>query len=378
MTSPTLGGLAPADFLRRYWQKKPLLIRGAFPGFRDPVTPGELAGLACEDGAESRLVMERGGGRPWRVFHGPQKAARLRRLPKSHWTLLVQGVDRWVPGAAALLEPFRFIPDWRIDDVMVSFAPRGGSVGPHVDSYDVFLLQGKGRRRWRVDARAAADFRPGLELRILKTFRPQKEWVLGPGDMLYLPPGVGHHGVALEDCLTYSVGFRAPSAADLLAAAVPRLAARPRLYRDPALRPAREPGEIPRAAVQAFVELVKKEVDGLRGEDFARLLGEHLTEPKDSVAGRPVAPSALRARLARGGRLARVPGSRLAFIRRGAAAELFADGRAYALPRRLAWAAPFLTREKSFGAAALGARLKDGDFLRLLAELTGAGVFEWE
>src|SRR4051812_20292918 len=202
-----LGKVTPAQFLKQYWQKKPLLVRGAFPGFRDPVTPDQLAGLALEDDVDSRLVMERGGKKPWEVTLGPQRAAKLRGLPRSHWTLLVQGVDRYVPGVAALLEPFRFIPDWRVEDIMISFAPQAGTVGPHIDSYDVFLIQGQGRRRWQLDPAAGGALRPGLDLRILKQFTAKQDWVLEPGDMLYLPPDLAHHGTALEDCLTYSVGF---------------------------------------------------------------------------------------------------------------------------------------------------------------------------
>lgn len=373
------GGFDPGRFLRRHWQKRPLLVRGAFPGFRDPITPGELAGLACEEDVESRLVMERGGGRPWRVFPGPQKADRLRRLPPTHWTLLVQGVDRLAPAVAELMEPFRFIPDWRLDDVMISFAPRGGSVGPHVDSYDVFLLQGKGRRRWRIDRRASADFRPGLDLRILKDFRPEEEWVLEPGDMLYLPPGVGHHGVALEDCLTYSIGFRAPSVMDLLAAAVPRLAQEKspgRLYRDPGLRPARHPGEIRPGALRGLWRLVEDNLRGLRGPAFGRLAGEVLTEPKEPAVppGRAWTAAALGARLEKGAALERSPGSRLAFIRRGGKAELFADGRRFPLDRGLAFAAPLLADARRLPAAALAPHLRKPGFLELLTELANAGT----
>lgn len=377
-----LGNLTPAQFLKRYWQKKPLLVRGAFPAFRDPVTPDELAGLSCEEDVESRLVMERGGAKPWQVTHGPQKAARLRRLPRSHWTLLVQGVDKFIPGVAALLDPFRFIPDWRVDDVMVSFAPRGGGVGPHVDSYDVFLLQGQGRRRWRVDTSTDGALRPGMDLRLLKKFRVEEEWVLAPGDMLYLPPGVGHHGVAAEECLTYSIGFRAPNAMELLAAALPRLArsgASDARYRDPGLRPSRSPGEIPRAALGELRSLLERGLRGLGREDFSVLAGELLTEPKGAAPeGKAVEPDALRVRLKKGAVLVRATGSRLVFIRNGASTDIFADGRRYPLNPRLAFAAPLLTGRRRFPAGALSERLGDRDFIRLLAALTGAGVFDLE
>jgi 50S ribosomal protein L16 3-hydroxylase len=370
----------PARFLRDVWQRRPLLVRGAFPGFRDPVTPEDLAGLACREDVESRLVMERGGAKPWQVTFGPQRAASLRRLPSSHWSLLVQGVDRWVPGVAALLDSFRFIPDWRVDDVMVSFAPRGGGVGPHTDSYDVFLLQGKGRRRWRIDTRAAEDFKPGLDLRILKSFRPEREWVLEPGDMLYLPPGVAHEGVALEDCLTYSVGFRAPSGAELLAAALPRLGRNGGgRYRDPSLNPARFPGEISSKTVEEMRRLLASSLRTLGKADFGALVGELVTETKEGPADeKPVDGPLLRAALKKGGSLARSPGSRLAFLRRGASVDLFADGRRYPLGPGLAFAGPLLTDRRVLPAAVLNPHMKKPAFAGLLAALAAAGVFRVE
>jgi RimJ/RimL family protein N-acetyltransferase len=190
-----LGGLSPAQFLRRHWQKKPLLVRGAFPGFADPLSPEALAGLACEDDVESRLVLERGGGPPWRVRVGPQSPARLRRLPATHWTLLVQGVDRLVPAVAALALPFRFVPDWRIDDVMVSFAPRFGSVGPHVDSYDVFLLQGRGRRRWAIDAHDRLI--GGVELDQIDWRNRSAALAVWIGDRAYRQRGCGSDAMGL-------------------------------------------------------------------------------------------------------------------------------------------------------------------------------------
>lgn len=255
-----LGKLSIDAFLQRYWQKKPLLVRGAFPGFRDPVQPEDLAGLACEDGVESRLV--RGSGKRWSVAWGPQPETAFAELPETRWTLLVQEVNRWVPEAAALLEPFSFLPNVRVDDVMVSYAVPGGSVGAHLDSYDVFLIQGQGERRWQWHTKPTVDrtFVDGLDLRILRSFTPDEDEVLGPGDMLYLPPGFAHHGVAETPCLTYSVGFRAPSLAEIWAAFAVTAARRAphELLVDPALAPAENPGAIPPALLQNIRAMVRK------------------------------------------------------------------------------------------------------------------------
>ena len=245
-----LSGLDPKRFLARTWQRRPMVIRGAFPGFVDPLTADELAGLATEADVRSRLVRERRGRKPWQVEHGPFTAERLSGLPAAGWSLLVSEVDHFVEGAARLLDAFNFIPHWRLDDLMVSFAPPGGSVGPHVDSYDVFLIQGQGRRRWRIARDFSRDLIAGADLRVLKNFAAEQEWVLEPGDLLYLPPGVAHHGIAIEPCLTYSVGFRAPAQRDLLLdllALHPEVVAElagEQLYADPGLTCQVDPAEI--------------------------------------------------------------------------------------------------------------------------------------
>jgi len=378
-----LGGLSPTRFLQRHWQKQPLLVRQAFPGFVDPLTPDELAGLACEPEVESRLVMERGPSRRWQLFHGPQDPRRLRRLPRSRWTLLVQEVDKHLPAVAALLEPFDFVPRWRLDDVMVSFAPRGGTVGPHVDSYDVFLVQGRGRRRWQVGARGPADFRPGLDLRILKRFRPEAEWLLEPGDMLYVPPGVAHHGVSLEDSLTYSVGFRAPSRVDVLLRVLERVVNGTdgeRRYEDPDLRPAARPGEIGPDALRRLRSVVEAETSRVMSADFARLMGELLTEPKGAPPrplGRRLAPSELHRRLRGGRRLAPAAASRTAFVRRGRAALLFVDGRTHELLPELAGLAPLVTSGRALSADELRPWLSRHAARELLAALVDCGALEW-
>ncbi|MDI9245698.1 cupin domain-containing protein [Marinobacter sp. CHS3-4] len=212
------GGLSVTEFLQEYWQKKPKVIRQAFPGFQSPVSAEELAGLACEEAVESRIVIEDDGGKPWQLHNGPFPPDRFSHLPESHWTLLVQGLDHWVPDVADLLNHFRFIPNWRLDDIMASYAPVGGSVGPHFDQYDVFLLQAEGQRTWHFGGRCdeTSPRVEGTPLRILKDWAPEETVTLNPGDMLYLPPGIGHHGIADNDCITLSIGFRAPTVDDLL------------------------------------------------------------------------------------------------------------------------------------------------------------------
>jgi 50S ribosomal protein L16 3-hydroxylase len=377
-----LGGLTPKSFLKRYWQKRPLLVRGAFPGFQDPLGAEELAGLACEDGVESRLVLVRGGRRPFHVVPGPQDERRLRRLPATHWTLLVQGVDRQVSAVARLRDRFRFVPDWRIDDVMVSFASPFGSVGPHLDSYDVFLLQGRGRRRWRVQLRPDPALRAGLDLRVLRRFEADGDWVLEAGDMLYVPPGIAHHGVALEDSLTYSIGFRAPSHAELLAGALQRRLRRMPAslrYADPGLGPTRQPGEIDRTTIARLRRIVARELAGLVGPDLERAFGELLTEAKDAGPlrrPRRLSPAALGRRIVNGGALVRSDASRIAFVRRRGGTDLFVDGQTLALSRPLAFAAPLLTGPPRLDGLALRPHLEAPGFLELVADLVNRGAFE--
>jgi 50S ribosomal protein L16 3-hydroxylase len=288
-------GIDPQSFMRRYWQRKPLLVRGAFPGFRDPLTPREVMALAGSDETVSRLVQRRGS--QWRVEHGPIPAARFKQLPRRAWTVLVQDINHVSAAARDILARFDFIPHARIDDVMVSYAVAGGGVGPHVDSYDVFLLQGRGRRRWQVSRNADPAFIPGLDLRILRRFTPETEWVLEAGDMLYLPPGVAHNGIAESECLTWSIGFRAPSdrevAAGFLDVLEDRIDANGR-YGDPGTAPTRHPGEIPPAMVAHFERALARSLRWTRREvrDFA---GRFLSEPKQNAFFRPPRPALARA-----------------------------------------------------------------------------------
>ena len=274
-------GEAGADvFLQEYWQQKPLLIRQALTGYISPISPDELAGLALEEEVESRLVV--GGVNKWSLRHGPFTEQDFLDLPQQDWTLLVQAVDLWVPQMQQLLELFAFLPPWRLDDVMVSFACPGGSVGPHFDQYDVFLLQVEGTRRWQIGGQCdgSTPLKSDCQIRVLESFSSREEWLLEPGDMLYLPPGIAHWGVAESECLTYSIGFRSPNIADLLADLAVELMAQgyDAHYRDPAMSQALAGPDI----AQAFVAQAKQQLwqaidnDDLIGDWFARFM----TAPK--------------------------------------------------------------------------------------------------
>jgi len=285
-----LGGLSASAFMRRHWQKKPLVVRAAFAEKEElpRLDRTLLFGLAARDDVESRLVV-RAGAR-WSVRHGPLARRALPALAAPRWTLLVQGVDLHDDAAHRLLRRFRFIGDARLDDVMCSFATDGGGVGPHVDSYDVFLLQTAGRRRWRIGRAGGARLRDGLPLKILADFAPSEEWLLEPGDMLYLPPGWGHDGVAVGECVTASIGFRAPLGADLAADMIERIAdaarEKPagatarggRRYRDAGSAAADRPARIP-PALQQFADDAVERLVADRAER-SRALGETLSEPK--------------------------------------------------------------------------------------------------
>lgn len=296
MDEAPLGDLSPKEFLRCHWQKRPLLVRGALPGFRGVIERRALFALAGRDDAESRLIERRRGGRVkeagrWRVTHGPVARARLDELEASgarDWTLLVNGVNGHRAEAERLLRRFSFVPQARLDDVMVSYAAPGGGVGPHVDSYDVFLVQGAGRRRWRLARKRPFRMLPGAPLKLIDGFEADEEVVLSPGDLLYLPPGWGHDGVALEPCFTCSVGFRAPRAAELGAAFLDYLHERglpDAGYRDPGLRPAAHPAQLP----ASLVDFAARGLARIRWgrADVTAFLGRYLSTPKPEVVFRP-------------------------------------------------------------------------------------------
>jgi 50S ribosomal protein L16 3-hydroxylase len=284
---PLLGGLSPSRFMQRHWQRKPLLVRGAMPGVQPPLARADLFELAAVEGVESRLVEQGQGG--WKMRRGPFARRALPPTGRPGWTLLVQGLDLHVEAAHALLRQFRFVPEARLDDLMVSYATDGGGVGPHFDSYDVFLLQVQGRRRWRYGKQKDLRLQPGVPLKILERFEPEHDEVLEPGDMLYLPPRYAHDGIAQGECQTCSIGFRAPARSELARDLLQRLAdeaghdegENPLLYRDAGQPAVATPGLIPpdleRFAAEAL-QRVLADRDAL-----PRTLGESLSEPKSNV-----------------------------------------------------------------------------------------------
>jgi 50S ribosomal protein L16 3-hydroxylase len=310
MEEALLGGLSPQAFLRRHWQKRPLLVRHALPGWRNAIEKRALFALASRADIESRLVQRRGDR--WQVTHGPLSQSSLRRAGARNWTLLVNGVNYYCARAEELLRRFSFIPQARLDDVMVSYAAPGGGVGPHFDSYDVFLVQGAGRRVWRLARPRPFALVPHAPLSLIDDFRADEEYVLEPGDMLYLPPGWGHDGVALDACFTCSVGFRVPSGAELAAGFLDYLHERglPKAdYRDPGLQPTRHPAKIGAGMVD-FAEKLLARI-AWRKADVRDFMGRHLSTPKQNIVFAAPRSKALRI----GGRTARLnPKTRMLYL----------------------------------------------------------------
>ena len=280
-----LGGLSPARFMKRHWHKKPLLVRQAIPGFKPCVGRAELVELAGRDDVESRLIVH--GDKGWKMKHGPLPRRSLPPFSRKNWTFLVQGVDLHHDGVHELLQQFRFVPDARLDDLMISYATDGGGVGPHFDSYDVFLLQAHGKRRWRIGRQKDLTLQEGVPLRILQHFEPEEEFVLEPGDMLYLPPRYAHDGIAEGECMTWSIGFRSPQAGELARELLMGLAESTEaftgesLYRDPAQPATAQPASIP-DALQAYAAQALQRVLA-QADALPLLLGEWLSTPKPRV-----------------------------------------------------------------------------------------------
>ena len=378
--SQLLGGMSSAQFLAEYWQQKPLLVRAAWPAFSNPISPEELAGLACEDEVCARLVRQ--SKQRWQVRHGPFKETDFTRLPAKRWTVLVPDMEKHLPELRSILEPFRFIPDWRIDDLMISYAAEQGSVGPHVDEYDVFLLQGLGRRRWQINTRPVApdNYQADSELRILQHFEAESEWILEPGDMLYLPPGVAHFGVALDDCMTYSIGFRAPSVQDMVADFCDYLiqrSAEAGRWHDPKLSPAENPGQIQPSMLNQLQTLLQQQLSFTEGE-LQTWFGRFITEAGTDLSPLPTAevptPTALADKLAQHKQWQRCSATRFAYIAQADhAITLFIDGQAYPLAKQNAWLGELLCRQVSFPNSALLPALAQVQTSTLLLEWINQG-----
>ncbi|TFF13879.1 cupin domain-containing protein [Pseudomonas sp. BCA14] len=372
-----LGGITAREFLRDYWQKKPLLIRQAIPDFESPIDADELAGLALEEEVESRLVIEH-GERPWELRRGPFAEDAFSTLPEREWTLLVQAVDQFVPEVAELLEQFRFLPSWRIDDVMISFAAPGGSVGPHFDNYDVFLLQAQGKRNWKIGqmCNSESPLLQHADLRILAEFEESAEWVLEPGDMLYLPPRLAHFGIAEDDCMTYSVGFRAPSAAEVLTHFTDFLSqylTDEERYTDADVQPVSDPHQIQGDALDRLKSLLAEHMSDERM--LLTWFGQFMTEPRypELVAGEELGEDDFISALEDGAILVRNPSARLAWSEVDDDVLLFASGQSRYLPGKLRELLKLVCSADALHSENLGEWLADEDGRDLLCELVKQG-----
>ena len=331
------GGMPVAEFLESYWQKKPCLLRQAFPGFKADFDQGALLALAHDEAVESRLVLEQDGDYPWQVLHGPFQTGELDYLPQSHWSLLVQNAELHLPSAHQLLQHFCFIPNWRIDDLMISYAADSGSVGPHLDSYDVFLLQAAGKREWAIntDDFDESNFIDDLDLRIIDNFRAEEKFTLEAGDMLYLPPGVAHHGIAIGESITCSIGFRAPSSQELLAHFVDEVLQESpdQRYSDPDLVPREHCGEISTEELAGIERLFRSSLPDASA--LATWFGRYVSQAPESL--RDAEPSAqmnqaeMLLNLKSSRLLVKSASVRSVFIRKDDGLVLFANGIDYFL-----------------------------------------------
>ncbi|MDA9918596.1 cupin domain-containing protein [Erythrobacter sp.] len=364
------------EFLRDYWQKKPLLIRSPWRSWSNPLDPDELAGLACEPGVESRLITQTDP--EWELENGPLPEDRFERQGKDPWTLLVQAVDHHVPTVAALLDVFRFVPNWRVDDVMVSYAVDGGGVGAHFDHYDVFLVQGLGQRRWELGGLCDenSELLPHSNLLLLADFKPTDEWVLGEGDILYVPPRFAHRGTAIGDeCMTYSIGFRAPSRAELVENWADELVDGMQdqdRYTDPELTKQDNPGEIGPEAISRLHGMITEKM--LDRDSFMRWFGRYNTSAKNpDIDWRPhisASVDEIAQSLAEGAPLIRNPASRFSFMRETSATILlFVDGECFPCEGERAVFARSLCGQPQLTLAASAS----GPTLELIAELFNQG-----
>ena len=372
----SLNQLTPSDFLQYYWQKKPLLIRQAIPNFSSPITPDELAGLACEPDVESRLIREQDGEQAWSLRYGPFNDDDFAKLPESHWTLLVQEANKHIPEVEDILDQFDFLPSWRVDDLMISYAAPQGSVGAHTDSYDVFLLQAHGLRRWQISQQNGVLV-PDTELRILQEFTPEESWILEPGDMLYLPPNIAHHGVALDDCMTFSVGFLAPSRNEMIQDYVDysltRLDTEQR-YTDPELQLPKHTGEISGEALQKVQSMIRHLP--MDSHSINQWFGCFISESRAGTNYERPEPAydtnEWLSTFQQASYLRRA--AKVLFTQEDDDMTLFVEGRAIPVPATIKSAIPNLTVQREWQFTEMQPHLSD-ELVNLLVELTNQGFF---
>lgn len=390
LSSLPLGELTIEDFLTQYWQKKPLLIRNAIPDFNNPISPDELAGLACEETIESRIVIERPDSPAWEVRHGPFTQQDFESLPEDHWTLLVQDVEKHVPELYELIQLFRFIPDWRIDDLMISYATDHGSVGPHTDAYDVFLLQGMGKRHWKINTQPVSENNviEDLEICVMKDFTAEQEWTLEPGDILYLPPNIAHHGIALGECMTYSIGFRAPGHYELLHGFLEHKlenaiekGATNEFYRDPDLKQQKDPARISsnhianlRAVITDLLPQSTSEID--------RWIGMHLSKAKEHLSLTIENKQLNRTEFIRlwqeKGFILRNTAVRILYLQENDQCIIFANGYQHSIPEKFSESIAALCRTRTAKFELLRDWLNEEPFAELLCQFHNSGYLYFE
>ena len=380
-----LGGISKEQFLKEYWQKKPLLIRQAYPNFEPLIPADELAGMSLEEEIESRIIMENGPDSPWQLISGPFEEDTFATLPKDKWTLLIQGVDQWVPEAADLLQDFNFIPNWRIDDLMISFATDGGSVGPHYDQYDVFLLQAEGQREWRIGQMCSEqdEFLKETKLRLLAKFEETDRWTLEPGDMLYLPPRLAHYGISQGNCQTYSIGFRAPSQSELMHSLVDQIDAssdEDQRYGDPELALQAHSGEINEAALQQVRDFMTQALaDPVLLSDT---IGKLMTEAKypqerdeDDLSSKDSYKTTDLKYDLQAIDIQRELHSRFAFNKSGNSISFYAGGKVYPITENSLELSQYLTQQRQYKGRQLQTFCEDRDNEKLMLSLWQDGHF---
>ncbi len=380
-----LGDISKEQFLKEYWQKKPLLIRQAYPNFEPLIPADELAGMSLEEEIESRIIMENGPDSPWQLISGPFEEDTFATLPKDKWTLLIQGVDQWVPEAADLLQDFNFIPNWRIDDLMISFATDGGSVGPHYDQYDVFLLQAEGQREWRIGQMCSEqdEFLKETKLRLLAKFEETDRWTLEPGDMLYLPPRLAHYGISQGNCQTYSIGFRAPSQSELMHSLVDQIDAssdEDQRYGDPELALQAHSGEINEAALQQVRDFMTQVLaDPVLLSDT---IGKLMTEAKypqerdeDDLSSKDSYKTTDLKYDLQAIDIQRELHSRFAFNKSGNSISFYAGGKVYPITENSLELSQYLTQQRQYNGRQLQTFCEDRDNEKLMLSLWQDGHF---